>query len=375
MCDADRDGDGVPQFDVETEVSDNCPITPNFNQQDTHEDGVGNACDSTPNGGDTDGDTFGDAIDNCPSVPNLNQIDTDGDDIGNACDSTPNGDDDNDGVDNNSDNCPMVSNTNQTDTDDDNIGDACDSTPNGDFDEDGVDNNSDNCRVISNSNQTDTDGDLVGDACDSTPNGDDDNDGIDNNTDNCPMVSNANQTDSDSDGFGDACDSTPNGDTDNNGDIGDINGQVSLAAEALDNIIAGTRGRTSRILMFSNRKLDQALLANRWESDNQLSKVRGIQVFTSVASALNNIEKIADARATDSALKAELDVVSNSLLDNLRVLAEAKIGDAVAADGSARRIGRANTLLKRADIERSRDSLRSAAVRYGIAWRIASFAF
>jgi hypothetical protein len=45
------------------------------------------------------------------------QEDTDLDGIGDACDSTPNGDTDSDGVDNLSDNCPLVANPLQEDTD------------------------------------------------------------------------------------------------------------------------------------------------------------------------------------------------------------------------------------------------------------------
>lgn len=56
----------------------------------------------------------------------LSLPDADGDGIGNVCDSTPNGDTDNDGVDNLADNCPAVANPDQADTD---IGNACDLTP------------------------------------------------------------------------------------------------------------------------------------------------------------------------------------------------------------------------------------------------------
>ena len=194
---------------------------------DTDNDGVSDAlevsfgsdpqsADSTPSNPniitDTDGDGYDDLVDTCPTVFNLNQSDTDNDGLGDKCDSTPNGDTDEDGIDNLEDNCPSVANADQADTDNDGTGNVCDSTPNGDDDLDGFDNSTDNCPSIANADQTDTDADGAGDVCDSTPNGDDDLDGLDNNADNCPADANADQLDSDSDGTGDVCDASPFGD-------------------------------------------------------------------------------------------------------------------------------------------------------------------
>ncbi len=61
----DSDGDGVCDED------DNCPTTPNPNQEDADGDGVGDACD------------------NCPDVANADQADSDGDGIGDACEQAP----------------------------------------------------------------------------------------------------------------------------------------------------------------------------------------------------------------------------------------------------------------------------------------------
>lgn len=246
----DSDDDGLlnPQ--------DNCPTVPNGDQTDTDNDGVGDACDSTPNGDEdadgvdnlsdncagvsnpdqtnTDGDEFGDACDptpngdddgdgvdnlsdNCPGVSNPDQTDTDNDGLGNLCDPIPTGDRDGDGVDNAIDNCPRLANSDQADADNDGIGDACDVTPTGDKDEDGVDNSIDNCIFDKNPDQADADNDRIGDVCDDTPNGDDDGDEVDNKIDNCPRTRNPNQADEDRDGIGDACDPTPNGDDDDDG--------------------------------------------------------------------------------------------------------------------------------------------------------------
>ena len=175
----DTDGDEVPDY------ADNCPEDKNQKQEDSNEDGFGDACEYRQYMEDPDGDGVINLSDNCPFVPNRDQGDINQDGIGNAC--QPN-DYDKDGWPDYADNCPDVPNPRQTDSDKDGIGDACPGGYYKDADGDSWTNASDNCPFVANRDQVDTDNDKVGDACD-----------------NCPAIKNRDQRDWDQNGVGDVC--------------------------------------------------------------------------------------------------------------------------------------------------------------------------
>lgn len=85
---ADTDGDGVPD-----DAPDSCPSTPAnsyVNSSGCTEAQAGGGGTVTPS--DVDGDGVADTADNCINTANASQADNDGDGVGNACDGTPDGD-------------------------------------------------------------------------------------------------------------------------------------------------------------------------------------------------------------------------------------------------------------------------------------------
>ncbi|MBT9557487.1 MAG: thrombospondin type 3 repeat-containing protein [Myxococcales bacterium] len=221
----DDDGDGVP------DLADNCPATPNTQQEDLDGDDVGDVCDP-----DVDGDGDPNVTDCAPTDPaigkNATELcnakdddcdlavdegfpDLDQDTLADCVDD----DDDADQVPDTTDNCPVTANTSQTDSDGDGKGDACEDDLDGDADPDITDcapndptirhgateacNGADeNCNGIVDEGFPDTDADGVMNCLDL----DDDGDDVADFEDVCPLDDDPEQLDTDTDGKGDACD-------------------------------------------------------------------------------------------------------------------------------------------------------------------------
>jgi len=177
-CDIDTDNDGKPDS-VEGANTDT-DMDGRFDYQesstaDSDNDGISDELDPiendqcAPTGSDpacpidTDSDGVSDATDNCPKTPNPDQTDTDNNGVGDACEILTI-DTDNDGVIDSLDNCPNIANADQLDTNNNGIGDACETVAT-DTDGDGVADANDNCINIANADQLDTDNDGIGDAC------------------------------------------------------------------------------------------------------------------------------------------------------------------------------------------------------------------
>ncbi len=170
----DSDNDGLKDLD------DNCPETPNPEQEDWNDNGIGDVCEdwdedgindaqdlcpvdeTLQTGPDSDNDGIADECDNCLHLANRDQLDLDLDGIGDACDDHT----DNDNIVNPVDNCPYNENPDQHDRDNDGVGDECD-----------------NCPQTVNPGQENWNNNELGDACE-----DSDGDGVYDNEDLCPEV-------------------------------------------------------------------------------------------------------------------------------------------------------------------------------------------
>ncbi len=248
----DSDQDGTP------DCLDNCPQTPNSDQLDADNDGLGDACEPVQqpiedcnNNGVDDLDDLNDGTSadcNANNVPDECDSDLDGDGVTDECDQCPGEDDtldtDGDTVGDCRDNCPDVANTDQLDTDGNGVGNECEvnNQPFDDCNGNGVDDSDDvaggtseDCDTnnVPDECQVDSDGDGFVDACDRCPNADDapdlDSDGVPNCLDNCPMIANTDQSDTDGDGEGDVCDTL------NQQPIDDCNGNGTDDADDLAN--------------------------------------------------------------------------------------------------------------------------------------------
>ena len=240
--------------------------------------GSSNPCDN--NGGDSDGDGICDNIDNCRTTYNPDQADNDGDGIGNVCDSTPNGSGNTGG----GSTCNDVRATggagNVTIT---NIPTSakveisgpstgwglqvvcegnCAATETvtglnaGDY---SVKIQTFNPYCYAEIRVTVTSGNGGGGSSNPCANngGDSDNDGICDNIDNCRTTYNPDQADSDGDGIGNVCDGTPNG-------AGQTGGNDTRGTSCNDVTVTGLAGSTTITNIPTNAKIEIAGPSTGW---------------------------------------------------------------------------------------------------------------
>ena len=175
-------------LDNRSDLVDNCPLVPNYNQTDMDSDQIGDVCDD-----DMDGDGRLNVDDDCPAgVINWDATDWALDADGDGCrDSDEDLDDDNDGVPDSVDDCfgpDTLRNWTANDANDYDRDGCHDTLEDDDDDGDGVDDVDDDCafapsdRNWTSSLSTDYDSDGCRDAGEDL---DDDNDGVLDEDDNC----------------------------------------------------------------------------------------------------------------------------------------------------------------------------------------------
>lgn len=329
--------------------------------------GFGESCDIGPyeldlNEFDADSDGNPDYVDNCPAIFNTDQADIDEDLQGDACDAQDNRDSDEDGKQNFEDNCPFDENPLQTNSDGEaDGGDACDDNDDNDAE---LDVNDD--LPLDPTETVDTDGDTIGNNADLDDDGDGQLDVDERECGSDPLVTSSVSPDKDADGIPNCVDEDF---------VEDVNPAVEQAIGTLDVIVAGESGVNSLLLGIAAGQLDSALSGSNWSDDNTIVSGRNFAVFNNIASALVNIQVIADSPLTDPSLSAELDAVSAVLLDNARLLATNEIDLAVAENGTAWLISFATQLLDSGDNYRDLNILSSAVYLYSTAWSYANGAY
>ena len=195
VCDPDVDNDGL-NADEELEAGTD-PLKSDSDGDDY--------CDGTGWGGSCGTQTQCIPMDNCPNKNN-NQNDSDDDGIGDACDDESNDacstlDSDSDGNNDLIDNCPMVANNLQNDEDFDGNGDACDF----------YDNNT-GIEYAAGDLKSDDPNDMDGDGLTDGEDEDEDGDGLTGTAEKCAGVWDPKQKDSDFDKVPDSCDDNDDGD-------------------------------------------------------------------------------------------------------------------------------------------------------------------
>lgn len=134
---------------------------------------------------------------------------------------------------------------------------------------------------------------------------------------------------------------------------------------------AAARKDDGKRLAKALEALDDALMPSAWTNADHLPAKDGKDVFKGAKSAIDELDHVLGDKARQVPA-APLRAIIDQLTEACRLIASTAIGDAVAADGSVKKLDDAREALAKGDDKRDAGKSKEAVDRYRDAWQKAS---